>query len=730
MVKNENKLKFGTNNNNKLLFPSKMGVGLMKLGRKRLKFRFNFHFIQKFNIHYKLILFFLLIALIPLSFSGGVTYLFAKSAIINKIKDYSKESLAQKGVNIEVKLKNYEDISFQLIANSEINNIVDSMVNSPHFFERYNMKNLFTQYLAGFKYGDEYIFDMVFLDPSQKVVYNLSDRVPQSFINTHAFQEYAQELDRHEFAWSSLLPVPNINQEMVNNVIFGRKITKSGTNENLGSFFIFLREESLDQLLNHELYREKNNQLLNKKKNKYSMLLSEEGQVISAPFKEYVGAEITTLINNAQPLPLQKQKDELYSSLEETRVLFTFQPLEHNWYLLNVFPVSYLFKEIGWLRWITLALLILAGLFAFILSWRLSKMISIPIIQVVDAMKQTEEGDLKPRTNVNSEDELGYLGKAFNKMMDKFSALIIETKKAVEQVVQLGELMNQSAEELTQTSEGVATAMEQITRGTTEQSSEIEKTSSEIFHLAEGIDQMLQRTGEIEGIALTTKKLSLDSQGAMNQLLRKAKETGEITDLVYENISELTSEANEIGKITETITSFAEQANLLAINTAIEAARVGEAGRGFSVLAGEIDNLGTQSKKAAATINRILSRIQEKTLNSAEYVGQAHQIVDEHFAAVTIVNDSFSEIINAMDKTVTMINQAALDLTRVNLLKESSVNSMLTINSISGETASAAEEVSGAAEEQASTATHLQQLAFNLKLMAERLEAAIKVFKV
>jgi len=670
-------------------------------------------------------LFFLLIALIPLSFSGGVTFLFAKNAIINKIKDYSKESLAQKAVNIKVKLKNYEDISFQLIANSEINNIVNSMVNSPDFFERYNMKNLFTQYLAGFKYGDDLIFDMVFLDPGQKVVYNLSDRIPQSFFDTPTFRQYSQELDRHEFAWSSLLPVSNINT-----VIFGRKITKNGTNEILGSFFIFLREESLDQILNHELYSEGNNGFLNKNKNKYSMIVSEDGRIISAPFKDFVGETITSLTKGHQPLAFKNNQNEFYGSLENTRVLFAYQPLEYNWSILNVFPVSYLFKEIGWLRWITLSLLLLAGLFAFILSLRLSKMISTPLNQVVNSMRQTEDGDLRHRTNINSKDELGYLGKAFNKMVDKFSSLIIDTKKAVDQVVPLSELMNQSADELTQTSEGVAIAMERITMGTTEQSTEIEKTSSEILHLAKGIDQVMQRTGEIEGIAHSTKRLSLNSQEAMNLLLTKAKETGAITDLVYENINELTTEANEIGKITETITNFAEQANLLAINTAIEAARVGEAGRGFSVLSDEIDNLGAQSKKAAAMINSILSRIQEKALLSAEYVGQARQIVDEHFTAVTTVNDTFNEIITAMDKTVAMINQAALDLTQINLLKVSSVDSMLTINTISGETVSAAEEVSGAAEEQASTATQLQQLAFNLKIMAERLEEAIKVFRV
>lgn len=700
----------------------------MKLRMRPSKLRINLQFIHRLNIHYKLILYFLLIALVPLALSGGVSFLFTRNAIINKIKDYSRESLSQKAVNLRVKLENYEDLSFQLIANNEINHIVDLMVNSSGFFERYNMKNLLTQYLAGFKYGDDLIFDMVFLDPRQKVVYNLSDRVPQRFIDTPAFTEYARQLDDHEFLWSSLFPVPNIDQTTVNTVILGRKIGKNGTNEKLGTFFIFLREESLDQLLNYELYHGEKSQVPDRKRNKYSMLLDGDGRVISAPFKDYVGAMMTTLLD--QPLDLQKSRNGVYRGLEKTRVLLTSQPFADHWSLFNVYPVSYLFREITGLRWITFFLLLFAGGFAFLLSWRISKMISLPINQVVNTMKQTENGDLRHRTDIQSEDELGYLGKAFNMMMEKFSSLLVDTKKAVAQVVQFSEMMNQSAEALSQTSEGVASAMEQITRGTTEQSAEIEKTSSEILHLAEGIDQVLQRTGEVEAIARTTKRLSLNSQEAVNQLLVKAKETGEITDLVYERINELTAEANEIVKITEAITNFADQANLLAINTAIEAARVGEVGRGFAVLAGEIDKLGTQSKKAAAMINDILSRIQQKALLTTEYVGQAHRIVDGHLSAVTTVNDTFAEIIAAMDQTVTMINQAALDWAKVNRLKESAVESMLTISSIAGETASAAEEVSAAAEEQAGTATYLQQLAGNLKDMAGKLEEAIQIFKV
>ena len=450
----------------------------MKLEKKAVNFFVSIQFLPRIQIRYKLVLFFLLIALVPLSLSGGVTYLCAKEAILNKAKDYSKESLTQKAINIRVKLENYEGISFQLIANNEINNTVDGMVNNPDFFKRYNMKGLFTQYLAGFKYGDDLIFDLVFIDPGLKLIYNLSDRVPQSFISSQPFNQFCQELNAHEFAWSSLLPVTNINGEIVNTVILGRKITKNGTNEKLGFFLIFLKEESLDRLLNHELYVEGKNSFLNKKRMKYTMLLHEQGQVISSPYKEHVGQEITTLIKKDKPLDLLNQ-NETYSTLEHTKVLFTHQPLGHGWYLLNVFPVSYLFKDIVPLRWITLTLLILAGLFAFLLSWRLSKMIASPLNQVVNAMQQTEDGDLKQRTNITSEDELGYLGRAFNNMMDKFTTLIGDTKKAVDQVVQLSDLMNQSADEFTYTSEGVATAMEQITKGTVEQSTEVEKTSSE-----------------------------------------------------------------------------------------------------------------------------------------------------------------------------------------------------------------------------------------------------------
>ena len=315
-------------------------------------------------------------------------------------------------------------------------------------------------------------------------------------------------------------------------------------------------------------------------------------------------------------------------------------------------------------------------------------------------------------------------------MVEKFSTLILETKKAIQEVVQLGILMDQSAAEFTRTSEGVATAMEQITKGTMEQSTETEQTSSQILELAGGVDRVIQRTTDIEGIAQSTKGLGSHSQQAMKQLLEKSQETGEITDLIVRNINELTTEAKEIEQIIEAITNFAEQANLLAVNTAIEAARAGDAGRGFAVLAKKINRLSVQSKEAADNIGNILTGIQNKALVSAEIAEKAHQTVDEHIEAVNIVSKNFEEIIFAMDEAVTMANKVRLDLAQVNDFKESSVSSILNINSISEETAAAAEEVSSAAEEQASTASEVQKLATTLKEMAVRLENTIKVFKI
>lgn len=212
--------------------------------------------------------------------------------------------------------------------------------------------------------------------------------------------------------------------------------------------------------------------------------------------------------------------------------------------------------------------------------------------------------------------------------------------------------------------------------------------------------------------------------------IKKSQETGEITDLIVRNINELTTEAKEIEQIIEAITNFAEQANLLAVNTAIEAARAGDAGRGFAVLAKKINRLSVQSKEAAGNIGNILTRIQNKALVSAEIAEKAHQTVDEHTESVNIVNKNFEEIIFAMDEAVKMASKVRLDLAQVNDFKESSVSSILNIHSISEETAAVAEEVSSATEEQASTASEVQKLATTLKEMAVKLENTIKVFKI
>ena len=235
---------------------------------------------------------------------------------------------------------------------------------------------------------------------------------------------------------------------------------------------------------------------------------------------------------------------------------------------------------------------------------------------------------------------------------------------------------------------------------------------------------------EVEGITGSTKSLSVNAQEALELLIEKTGLVDRITHNIVSNIDELTTSAEQISRITEAITNIAEQTNLLALNAAIEAARAGEAGRGFAVVADEVNNLASQTQESVKVINDILRNIENNTEVSRVTAEQVYQVVDEQNSAVLLTRKAFEQIVVAMDNVVKRMSDMTGNIGTINEFKDQTVNSIINISAISEETAASAEEVSASAEEQTGIAKTTKQVAEELRSMAERLVGAIAQFIV
>lgn len=686
----------------------------------------------KTSIRNKLIFFFLLISLIPIIIVGMISYSSSVRAINGKITQYSQENIIQCKLNLKTKQKNYEDISFQLIANKEINQLLTACVNEGDDIF-YNLK--ISDFLQGYSFIHKDITAFMFLTFNKR--YYVEGGNKEVSITNAAVEEiknsgfYKKVLDANGGAvWGPSVRLDKNSKDY--DVMVARVIKSRTDGRNLGVFVVLIDESSFNELLNPHLLRQRYS--LGEDPINYSIIINDEGIIITSPDRESLNRNIAEIMKDPEKLNLANEEVEpepFFSEVKKKKHLITYAALTGSgWRLLSMAPVDYLYKETVYVGWITFLVGLLFAAIAVVISLTVSLSLSKATNNIYHSMKLAENGNLKARATVRTQDELGHLGASFNQMIVKIRELIVETKHLITEVFDRTKSMENAADESLQAAENVAAAMEEISQGTGEQSAEAERSSKQMTDLSEEIDAVVAKSKEIEDITEFTGRLSMQTQEAVDLLIEKTQSTDEITNIMINDIQELTISAEKIHGITETIAAIAEQTNLLALNAAIEAARAGEAGSGFAVVAEEVNKLASQSHEAVHTINKFLEIIHAKTTASSENVDRARATIKEQIAAVEVAHNAFNNIISGMNDVLKKINAINEKIHRINDLKGMTVQSIMNISAISEETAASSQEISASAQEQTVIAGEVRNMARELNLMAENLVKVIANFEI
>jgi methyl-accepting chemotaxis protein len=257
-----------------------------------------------------------------------------------------------------------------------------------------------------------------------------------------------------------------------------------------------------------------------------------------------------------------------------------------------------------------LAMLMAVGATVWLLRSKLQ-----PLSDLVRQAEALGAGDLSARLNVSSHDEIGQLARSFNQMGEALSTMVSHIRKAAEEV-------NSRAQALSGLSGGAYDGMEQQSGEITSMAGAVEEFSATSLNIADNM-------GNTERLAQENAQQTRIGRTSMQEASSSLEHIATALNSTATVINTLGQRSQEIGGIVGVITSIAEQTNLLALNAAIEAARAGEQGRGFAVVADEVRNLASRTREATDEISGMIQSIQRETGNAISTMEHGNTLMQE-----------------------------------------------------------------------------------------------------
>ncbi|TVQ30799.1 MAG: methyl-accepting chemotaxis protein [Phycisphaeraceae bacterium] len=353
-------------------------------------------------------------------------------------------------------------------------------------------------------------------------------------------------------------------------------------------------------------------------------------------------------------------------------------------------------------------MIIFITLFAIVFGVATAIMIARGVIKPIQAITERlqdiaeGEGDLTQRVDEDRPDELGVLGKWFNVFVARIQDLIREVAG--------------SANEVASAATQIAASSEQISSGMQQQQSQTAQVASAVEEMAASVTEVAQKATEASQKSDEAGKLATDGGDVVRQTVEGMQSISEQVNESAVAVGELGKRGEQIGEIIGVINDIADQTNLLALNAAIEAARAGEHGRGFAVVADEVRKLAERTQKATEEVADSIKAIQTDTTRAVERMQTGRERVGEGVTLAEQAGESLRSIVAGSREVAAMIQSIAAGAEEQSAASTQVSRSVESINAVTSESAEGVRQASAAATQLSAKAEQLQTLVGKFKL--------------
>ncbi|WP_281486542.1 methyl-accepting chemotaxis protein [Lysinibacillus sphaericus] len=374
---------------------------------------------------------------------------------------------------------------------------------------------------------------------------------------------------------------------------------------------------------------------------------------------------------------------------------------------------------------------ILIFVIAIIVELLSARGISRPIITLTERLQQMTNGDLSgPPLKIQSKDEVGQLMAATNTMADILNRLLQHIQTVSNDVATQSEELLQSTTEVKTGTEQIVNTMTEIAGGTEELASHTTAIATSMNDFAGKVTAVHQSNKDVQHYSQDVKALAKEGRDLMSSSTKQMGAIQRIVKDAVDQVDGLSKQTQEISKLVTVIQSIASQTNLLALNAAIEAARAGEQGKGFAVVADEVRKLAEQVSFSVGDITNIVRNIQDDSNRVTASLEQGYGEVEKGTMQITTTNATFHHIADAIEAIATNIEQTSSELDDVVHNTDTINKSVDEMAAISEQSAAGIQETSATIEQAASSMEEIKHSSEYLAEMAEQLNSLIRRFKL